>query len=87
MIKRIHKKIFDFMKYKQFMKPFVIGLHCMLVIVALANIIMIGDDISIGYYLFTLIWMIIGGHLFLKVWEWIFIFLLQIKGEKKKNIK
>lgn len=57
----------------------------MLVIVALSNIIIIDDDISLGYYLFTLPWMIIGGHLFLKVWEWK-IWFMQEKNEFFKLI-
>lgn len=87
MIRKLHQKIFEFMKYKQFMKPFVIGMHIMLLLVALSNVIMIGNEYSLAFYLISLVWITIVGHLGLKLWEVIFVFLLKLKGGKKENIK
>lgn len=75
------------MKYKQFMKPFVIGMHIMIVVVALVNIVMIGDEYSFGFYLASIVGITIVGHLGLKIWEIVFVQLLKLKGEKKENIK
>ena len=69
------------------MKPFVIGMHIMLVVVALVNIIMLGDEYSIEFYIASIVGITIVGHLGLKLWEIVFVQLLKLKGEKKENIK
>jgi hypothetical protein len=66
------------------MKPFVIGMHIMLVLVALVNIIMIGDEYSIGFYIACIVGITIVGHLGLKLWEIVFVQLLNSKVRKRR---
>jgi len=81
MIKKLFDKIFKLMRYREFMRPFVIGLWGMLIVVAIANILMIGNDLSVLEYSFKLVIITIGGHIFLKLYEYIFIFLAKILGK------
>jgi len=82
LLRKIHETIFGYMRFHQFMKPFVIAMHVMIIVVAIINIIMIGSEITFGEYAITLTLMLIGGNIFLKIWELIYIGLLKAAGRK-----
>lgn len=72
------------MRYQPFMKPFVKGMHILMIPMIIGNCMLIGTLYTFKYYIINVIFVILLGHFGLKAYETFCMFILKLTNKNQK---